>query len=349
MLLGLLLGARFIVFSVSPFHANDTHSIIIEVKKGTAPNEITRQFVLNNIIEDGRSFVLLGRLTRQWKNMKAGEYKFSPAMSPLEIFSVLTSGVSVAHPITIREGENIYEIGDDLQKNGLSTKAGFLSLCRSPAFISTLEGLGYFKDGRPASLEGYLFPDTYFLSRTQTPQEMIRLMVKTFYMHWSAKEEADAKSLGMTRHQVITLASIIEKETGAPQERPVISSVFHNRLRRGMKLQSDPTTIYGIWERYDGNIHKRDLTAKNDYNTYSVPALPIGPISNPGHEAIQAALHPAESTYLFFVSHNDGTHQFSTTNDEHNQAVRKYQLDPRAREGKSWRNLQSVPAKKATR
>src|SRR6185312_975952 len=132
---------------------------------------------------------------------------------------------------------------------------------------------------------------------------------------------------------------IIEKETGAPQERPMISSVFHNRLRKRMKLQSDPTTIYGIWKRYDGNIHKSDLSTQNPYNTYFVPALPVGPISNPGREAIRAALNPATSDYLYFVSHNDGTHEFSTTYENHTKAVKKFQLDAKARAGKSWRDL----------
>lgn len=143
----------------------------------------------------------------------------------------------------------------------------------------------------------------------------------------------------MSRYEVLTLASMIEKETGAPQERPVISSVFHNRLTRKMKLQSDPTTIYGIWDHFDGNLHKADMASDTPYNTYVVPALPLGPISNPGKASIQAALYPASTEYLYFVSHNDGTHEFTRTYEDHLSAVRKFQLDPKAREGKSWRDL----------
>jgi UPF0755 protein len=167
---------------------------------------------------------------------------------------------------------------------------------------------------------------------------MIRQMTRHFLSFWGKEQELRAKELGMTRHQVITLASIIEKETGAPEERPLISSVFHNRLKKRMKLQSDPTTIYGMWERYRGKIHKSDLYVKNEYNTYFVTALPAGPIGNPGKEAIRAALYPSESPFFYFVSHNDGTHEFSRTFQEHNRAVQKFQVDPKAREGKSWRD-----------
>src|SRR5262249_52424466 len=159
----------------------------------------------------------------------------------------------------------------------------------------------------PPTLEGYLYPETYNFNKTQTVEDMIRQMVKKFFAEWTPEKSLQARQLGLNMHQAITLASIIEKETGAQAERPLISSVFHNRLKKRMKLQSDPTTIYGIWDRYDGNLHKADLSSENAYNTYFVAALPIGPIGNPGREAIEAALNPAASDYLFFVSHNDGT------------------------------------------
>ena len=143
--------------------------------------------------------------------------------------------------------------------------------------------------------------------------------------------------MGFTRHQVVILASMVEKETGSSKERGLIASVFHNRLKKGMKLQSDPTTIYGMWERYKGNIHKSDLMDPSPYNTYVIPALPAGPISNPGKDAIAAALNPTGSNFLYFVSHNDGTSEFSATLDAHNKAVHKFQVDPMARTGHSWR------------
>lgn len=342
LVLGLTVGlpaARLAHFAFVPAQRDAKDSSIILLHRGESPNDIVKLLTSNRVISDPKSFVWLGRITRQWKNIKAGEYQVAANMTPIEIFSTLTSGISVPHPLTVIEGQNMYEIASSLAANGMANREQFLALCQNVAFIKAL-GL---QDENIVSLEGYIFPDTYYFNKTMSTEDMVRQMVKHFLSHWGPAETKRAKELNMTRHQIITLASIIEKETGAPQERPLIGSIFHNRLRRGMKLQSDPTTIYGMWARYRGQIHKADLFEKNLYNTYAISALPVGPISNPGKEAIQAALHPAESPYLFFVSHNDGTHQFSETLDEHNRAVRKYQLDPAARAGKSWRDLNKKP------
>jgi UPF0755 protein len=247
----------------------------------------------------------------------------------------LKSGISIAHPVTIIEGANIYEIAATIEEKKLGSKQDFLKLCKDSQLISTLG----FNPASVISLEGFLFPNTYFFNKTLSVEDMIRQMVKQYRTVWGEAEENRARALGLTSYQAITLASMIEKETGAPQERPLIASVFYNRLKKKMRLQSDPTTIYGIWERYQGNLHKSDLLNPSPYNTYFVPGLPAGPIGNPGKEAIQAALYPAESEYLYFVSHNDGTHQFSRSLEEHNLAVKKFQLDPKARTGKSWKDL----------
>ena len=253
-------------------------------------------------------------------------------MTPMEIYATLVSGISVAHPVTVREGENSYEIADDLASKKLVTREAFLAATRDPNVLGPeLVAIG--------SAEGYLFPDTYNFNRTMNAEDMCEQMLKRFLSGWTSDFTARATQLGMTRHQVVTLASIVEKETGNPPDRPVISSVLHNRLVKQMKLQSDPTTIYGMWSRYKGNIHKSDLSDPSPYNTYYVAGLPVGPIGNPGTEAIRAALFPATTRFLFFVSHNDGTTEFSETLEQHNGAVRKFQLDPKAREGKSWRDL----------
>ena len=200
---------------------------------------------------------------------------------------------------------------------GLAKKEVFLKLCREPKFIASLN----VKDPQAKTLEGYLYPDTYNFTKVMTAEDMIRQMYRHFVSLWTSAFRHPQPGLSMTRHRIITLASIIEKETGAPNERPLISSVFYNRLKKKMKLQSDPTTIYGIWERYKGNIHKEDLSVANEYNTYYVPALPAGPIANPGKDSIQAALFPAQSDFLYFVSHNDGPHEFTRSYDEHIAAV----------------------------
>jgi UPF0755 protein len=337
--LTLLLGYQalsFGLFAVSPARKSvgaAPAQVVIEVRKGMGAHDISAMLASQGVIADTGRFIWVGKLTRQWGKIKAGEYGVTPAMSPVEILGVITSGISIPHPITVREGENMYQIADDLEAKGLATRARFLEICRDVKFM---EGLGI--RGAP-SLEGYLFPDTYFFNKTISPEDMARQMVRHFLSVWTPELEAGARALGLNRHQLVTLASIVEKETGAPQERPLISSVFHNRLRKRMRIQSDPTTIYGIWERYEGNIHRSDLLTPSPYNTYTLPALPIGPISNPGREALAAAIHPAQSPYLFFVSHNDGTHEFTANLAAHNAAVQKFQIDPRAREGKSWRDL----------
>ena len=341
--IGALFAARTAFFAFAPAQPGSQVASVLEIHKGQGPNEISRMLEAAHVIQDAGSFALVGRFSRQWGKIKAGEYRVSPGMSPLEIFGVITSGISIGHPVTIREGENMYEIAADLEHKGLVKAAHFLALARSPALM---QSLGIATVDRPVpSLEGYLFPETYFFNKSLSAEDMIRQMVRHFYQAWGEPEVTRAKELGLSRHEMITLASMIEKETGAPQERPMIASVFYNRLKKHMRLQSDPTTIYGIWEKYQGNLHRSDLLTQNAYNTYAISALPIGPIGNPGRESIKAALYPVETNYLFFVSHNDGTHQFSATLAEHNSAVGRFQLDPKAREGKSWRDLGKVKAK----
>ena len=325
----------------------------VSPQDGAAPNETieihrsdSRQAILRTLVEKGvvkrpAMFMWLGRITRRWSRIKAGEYKVSAAMSPISILRTLDSGISLAHPITVREGENMYEVAADIEAKGLAPASEVLALCRDRGFIATL-GLDPDTSAKAQVLEGFLFPDTYDFNKTMTAEQMLRQMVRHANHMWTQEDQREADTIGMSRYEVITLASIIEKETGDPEERPLVSSVFHNRLKKKMKLQSDPTTIYGMWSRYRGNIHRSDLREANPYNTYYVPALPEGPIANPGAQSIAAALKPANTDYLFFVSHNDGTHQFSRSLSEHNAAVRRYQLDPQARDGKSWRDLRKT-------
>jgi UPF0755 protein len=198
-------------------------------------------------------------------------------------------------------------------------------------------------DTQIPSLEGYLYPETYSFSKFTGATAIVTTMVEKFLNEFQQViGPIPLPFRGLARHQLVILASMIEKETGAPQERPLIASVFYNRLAKNMKLQSDPTTMYGYLVETGKplkNITRNDLLRATPYNTYTVPSLPLGPIGNPGRDAIAAAVKPAESGYFFFVSHNDGTHQFSGTLADHNNAVKKFQLDPKARDGKSWRDL----------
>ena len=323
-------------FAETPLDASRSdQKIEFDLIKGMHPHEIAMALQKDGVVASGSAFYWLGKLTEGWVGIRAADYELSAGMSPLQIFKIFKSGIGIQHALLVKEGDNIYQVAAAIEAVKMGTQKEVLKLLRSPEFIASL-GLG---NENIASLEGYLFPNTYFYDKREAPENMIKRMVDSFLRAWTAEDEARAHDLGLSRKQIVILASMIEKETGASFERPIIASVFYNRLKKKMRLQSDPTTIYGIWDHYTGNIHKSDLLHPTEYNTYTVPSLPIGAISNPNPESIKAALYPAETEYLFFVSKNDGTHVFSKTYGEHTDWGRKTQLDPKAREGKSWRDL----------
>lgn len=328
-------GFRFLSFLAEAPQAGGTEPRVVfyEVKGKESPMTIARELEKEGIVTNARLFYWYGRLTGRTKKIKSGDYRLTAAMRPHEVMAIITSGVSYGMPLTVPEGYNMQQVAEALEALKPGSGERFLGLCSDREFISSL-GI----PGALATLEGYLFPDTYLVGRKTTEEEIIHSMVKKFKATFTPDFEKRAREIGMTEHQVITLASIIEKETGAKEERPMISSVFHNRLKKHMRLQSDPTVVYGI-KNYDGNITRKHLETPTPYNTYTIPALPPGPISNPGALAIRAALYPVESKFLYFVSHNDGTHEFTATYEDHKKAVAHFQLDPHAREGKSWRDL----------
>ncbi len=270
------------------------------------------------LIQSPVRFGLLARLRRADTRIRAGEYLLSPAMTPEEILDILVAGRVRHHKLTIPEGYTMHQIAEAAQAAGLVREAAFLAAAADPDTVREFSAGG-------ATLEGYLFPDTYHFTGEVTAEAMVRTMVRQFWSVFTPGCKARAGELGLTVHETVTLASIIERETGAPEERALISSVFHNRLKKGMRLESDPTVIYGIAD-FDGNLTRKHLEDRTPYNTYRISGLPPGPIANPGREALHAALHPAETEYLFFVSKQDRTHQFSTNLKDHNRAVRKYQL-----------------------
>ena len=266
-------------------------------------------------------FLAIARFTRADTQARAGEYSFSGAMSPLQILAMLKEGRTVRHKVTVVEGANMGDIALVVEKAGLCAARDFLAAARDTSLASRM-GFGV------RTFEGYLFPDTYFFQKDATPQDIIRAMTQRFRQVYGKQWENRARELGLTTSQVVTLASIIEKETGNGAERDKVASVFHNRLATGMRLQSDPTVIYGL-SAFDGNITHKDLQAFTPYNTYKISGLPPGPIASPGAASLRAALFPAATRYLYFVSKNDGTHYFSTSLEEHNSAVRRFQLGAR--------------------
>ncbi len=307
--------------------------IIFEVHSGQTLHSVAQALAEKGLVNSQRLFVFLGKV--KGTQPKVGEYALSTGMTPDEILKTVSSGKSLARPFTVSEGLNVYEIGLLFEKQKFGTKAEFLKWVFDKSFTKELLGEEVY------SLEGYLFPETYNITKFTDAKALITSMVRRFLVEYKDIESAE-KSLGWTRHQVVTLASIVEKETGAPEERAQISSVFHNRLQKKMRLQTDPTVLYGILDstkKYRNNITRNDLVTPNRYNTYTMAGLPFGPICNPGKEALVAAVSPARTAYLYFVSKNEGRHLFSESFEAHTEAVRKYQADPKSREGKSWRNL----------
>ena len=304
--------------------------------KGTSLRQLSLDLKKKEIIDNAFYFRLLARLTGQHK-LRSGEYLIEKHHTPSSLLTLFNSGKSITRPITVTEGMNMYEIAELFALKGYSSKENFLFLCKDQAFIQKLLGK------RLPSLEGYLFPDTYVLDRWVHPKTLITQMVKRFLEVYKEVEKRSILPPHWKQNEVVTLASIIEKETGAPWERSLISSVFHNRLNRDMPLQTDPTVIYGVLHEegiFLKNLKRVHLKQRTPYNTYTFKGLPPGPIANPGKEALLATLRPVKSNYFYFVSRNDGTHVFSKTYREHSKAVRRYQLNPKARRGKSWRNLQ---------
>jgi UPF0755 protein len=318
---------------------SDSSIHVFEVRPGQSLRTVATNLEARGLITSERNFRALARVRNLSGSIRAGEYALRQDLRPSEILDVLTSGRSIEYIVRVSEGLNLFEIASIVERAGLGSAQDFLKLVRDRSKVKELLG-------EPVeSLEGYLFPETYFVTRAAGQWGLVRQMVAKFKEQFERVQGAD--DLGLNRHQLVTLASIVEKETGAPEERPVISSVFHNRLRIKMRLQTDPTVIYGMWREtgvWNGKISRADLQRPTAYNTYVIPALPPGPIANPGYHALQAAARPAQSEFLFFVSRNDGTHVFSRNYAQHNAAVAEYQLNARAREGKSWRNLQKREA-----
>lgn len=302
---------------MGPLDPNNTAMRIIEIAPGTSFSKIADNLEQQQFIKHAWSLTLLARFKKQDTKIKAGEYEFSPAMTPKEILAKLMAGDILLRIVTVREGVSIWDIGQLVQDAGVVSKEDFDKAVKNPELLA--------KAGIAAeTFEGYLFPETYQFSRPISADQVVWRMNSEGEKHWLPEFQKRADSLRLSRHEILTLASIVEKESGNREEQPLVSSVFHNRINQGMKLQSDPTVIYGL-KNFNGNLTKKDLLADHVYNTYVNFGLPPGPIANPGDTAISAALYPQDSTYLYFVGDNQGKHIFSTTLAEHNAAVLKYQ------------------------
>jgi len=314
--MGALISIGFGYFLLSPAEKDGCHDQIFLVRNGDTLKKIASNLEQAKIIAGKTPFLLWARLIGHDRDIKAGEYRLTAAMPPVKILDILIKGIIISYPVTIPEGFTAKQIGDLLEEKNLANKTGFLSLTKGPD-IARQYGIAC------SSLEGFLYPDTYHFSRSLSSMDIIDVMVNHFFNIFSQFREMVDQS-DMKMEEIITLASIVEKETGHAEERPIIASVFLNRLKKKMRLESDPTVIYGL-KNFNGNLTKKDLTQGTPYNTYVIHGLPPGPIANPGLEAIKAVLYPSKTDYLYFVSKNDGSHYFSKTLSEHNRAVRIYQ------------------------
>ncbi len=312
---------------LSAVDQNNKEIVLIEVQPDKNFREICKLLQEKGVVKHWWSVEILARINRSDRAINAGEYELSPSMDPRAVLTKLASGEVFKRKVVVKEGMSVWEIGNLVEQAGLMSAQDFDNAIVDPKLLAEA-GIS------APSFEGYLFPDTYNFSRPITARAIVWRMLEEGEHHWPADFSARADELQLSRHEVLTLASIIEKESGKVDEQPLISSVFHNRLSQGMKLQSDPTVIYGI-PNFNGNLTKEDLQTPTPYNTYMNFGLPPGPIGNPGDSAIKAALYPQESTYLFFVADGTGRHVFSTTLQEHNEAVNLYQRN---------KNKQPAPA-----
>lgn len=310
--LGVSLFALYLFFPLS----REARVVEVKVERGEPFAAVVEKLTRQRVIAHGRLFSLWAHLLGADKKIQWGLYRFELPLSPHEVLTRLKLGKGVFLRVTIPEGLTVAEVADLLESHGVLARQAFIAETKNSELLADL--------GLERGIEGYLFPDTYYFTPLSTARDVLLAMVERFRKAFSPEMERRASELGLNAHQAVTLASLIEKETGIEDERPLVSAVFHNRLRANMPLQSDPTVIYGLGA-FSGNLTRQDLRTPTRYNTYLISGLPPGPICNPGISSLRAAIAPATAPYLYFVSKNDGSHAFSVTLAEHNRAVRLYQ------------------------
>jgi UPF0755 protein len=292
----------------------------VDIPAGTGTAGMARRLADAGVVRSAETFRVAVWLRGSARRLQAGEYRFDRPMTAAEVADRISRGDVYVRSVTFREGLTVREMATVFEEAGFGTAADFIAASKNAQLIHGL-------DPGARDLEGYLFPDTYTLPRQATADLLVERMVNRFQKILTPELRNQASDRGLGVRELVTLASIIEKETGKPEERPVVAGVYTNRLKVGMGLQCDPTVIYALVlaGRYDGNIRRGDLQIDSPYNTYRYAGLPPGPIAAPGEASLQAAANPADVPYLYFVSRNDGSHVFSTTLDEHNRHVYNFQ------------------------
>jgi len=304
--------ARFAFFVGLP-HGEGQVVKTVDFAKGSSLRKFADDLAAQGVIGSAGQFQLYARLRGVSSKVQAGTYQFNDGMTPAEILRKLVAGEVYEKRFSLPEGYSIYQVAEMLESRGFFKSGDFLRACRDTELLREFGIAG-------ESAEGYLYPGTYNLLKVEDAAGLVKLMAGQFARVYQERFAVLEKNSRLTRRQIITLASMVEKEAVVPEEKPLIASVFFNRLKKGMPLQSDPTAVYGI-RAFGGRVSGSDVRRNTAYNTYLISGLPPGPIGNPSDGAIEAVLRPAVTGYYYFVAKNDGTHHFSATLDEHNRAV----------------------------
>jgi len=315
-------GATWFYLGVNrPYKGYAEPEQFVEIPPGSGTAAIARRLADAGVVTDVNTFRLALWVTGQGRRLQAGEYRFDHPLSARQVAEKIGRGEVYVHPITFREGLTIKQMAELYESRGFGPAKDFVEAAKNVALVQAIDPVA--KD-----LEGYLFPDTYALPRRATADQLVARMVASFTKALTPDLMEKATANGQSVRQLVTLASIVEKETGKAEERPMVAAVYANRLKIGMGLQCDPTVIYALERagRFNGNLTREDLQFDSPYNTYRYAGLPPGPIAAPGRASLEAAADPASVPYLYFVSRNDGSHAFASTLDEHNRNVQQYQI-----------------------
>jgi UPF0755 protein len=325
-------GGWFYLRAQQPYRGYEGSEQFVEIPPGASSFAIGERLVAGGVVRDLPTYRLTLWLSGQGRRLKAGEYRFDHAMTPKEVIGKIARGEAFVVTLTFPEGLTIAEMAKIFESHGLGPAAAFVEAAQDSSLVHDL-------DPAARNLEGYLFPETYAVPRKTDAPKLVRLMVGRFGHVFTQELRDAAVARQLSVRQAVALASIVEKETAKAEERPMVAAVYVNRLRLRMPLQADPTVIFAIQQTgtYTGNLRHDDLMVDSPYNTYRYPGLPPGPIASPGRASLDAAVHPAESDALYFVSRNDGSHVFAKTLDEHNRNVQQYQV-------KYFRDLKAAKA-----
>jgi UPF0755 protein len=307
---------------VDPYRGYTAPEVFVDIPSGSGPGVIGQRLIAAGVVRDQMTFRTAIFVSGRARALKAGEYRFANPMHALDVIDKIARGDVYKRLLTFREGLTINEMAQVFEQKGFGTAEEFRKAAMNDQLIADL-------DPAAPDLEGYLFPETYALPRDTPASVVVQQMVAGFKKAVTADMRAAASQDGLSVRELVTLASLVEKETGAAGERPLVAAVYRNRLKMHMPMQADPTVIYALQKagKYNGNLSRENLQFDSPYNTYKYPGLPPGPIAAPGQASLDAAAKPADVDYVYFVSKNDGSHAFASTLAEHNKNVFTWQVD----------------------